>query len=204
MTERAGISLPGGAAFATFADVDNDGWLDLFVIGGDGRGSLLRNGANGTFEDMTAKAGVADVKGARDALFIDLDHDGDLDLLLVGNGALTTYRNNFDGTFTDATQSFGLAGNPAATQAVFGDFDGDARIDLVLTSEHGSDRLLHNGGVSRFSDVTAASGCGAGPSTVTSSAAPSRARPASAVAAFSTAASSAPSSRSVTRRANGG
>ena len=64
-TERSGISLPQGAAFATFADYDNDGWLDLFAIGGEGRGHLFRNGGNGTFTDVTAKAGVADVKGAR-------------------------------------------------------------------------------------------------------------------------------------------
>ncbi|MGQ0649367.1 MAG: FG-GAP-like repeat-containing protein [Gemmatimonadaceae bacterium] len=158
MTEKTGISLPGGAAFATFADVDNDGWLDLFVIDSEGRGSLLRNRANGTFEDVTAKAGVVTVRGAREATFVDLDHDGDLDLLLVGNGALTIYRNNLDGTLTEATASFGVAGNPALNKAAFGDFDGDARVDLVLTSEHGSDRLFHNGGAQRFSDVTATSG----------------------------------------------
>src|SRR3954470_1181339 len=60
-TERSKVSLPNGAAFATFADYDNDGWLDLFAIGGDGRGHLLRNRGDGTFDDVTAKAGVANV-----------------------------------------------------------------------------------------------------------------------------------------------
>lgn len=158
MTAQTGVSLPRGAAFATFADVDNDGWLDLFAIGGDGRGALLRNRGNGTFEDATAKARVAEVNGAQKALFVDLDHDGDLDLLLVGSGPLTVYRNNLDGTFSEATASFGLAGSPAQSDAAFGDFDGDGRTDLVLTNEDGSDRLFHNGGAQRFSDVTAASG----------------------------------------------
>ena len=157
-TERSGISLPQGAAYATFADYDNDGWLDLFVIGGEGRGHLFRNRGNGTFVDVTAKAKVADVKGARKALFVDLDHDGDLDLLLVGNGPRTVYRNNLDGTFTDATASLGLAGSGDARDAVFGDFDGDGRIDIFVTNEHGSDALFHNGGAQGFSDVTAASG----------------------------------------------
>jgi len=94
-TDRSGISLPQGASYATFADYDNDGWLDLFVIGGEGRGHLFRNRGNGTFEEVTAKAGIADVKGARKALFVDLDHDGDLDLLLVGS-TLTVYRNNLE------------------------------------------------------------------------------------------------------------
>ncbi|MEP6550329.1 MAG: FG-GAP-like repeat-containing protein, partial [Gemmatimonadales bacterium] len=157
-TERAGISLPGGAAYATFADFDNDGWLDLFVIGGEGRGHLLRNRGDGTFVDVTAKAGVADVRGARKAIFVDLDHDGDLDLLLLGDGPRTVYRNNLDGTFTEATAAFGLAGDGSARDAVFADFDGDGRIDLFVTNEHGSNILFHNGGAQRFSDVTAASG----------------------------------------------
>ena len=158
ITERSGISLPGGASYATFADFNNDGWLDLFVIGGEGRGHLLRNRGNGTFEDVTAKAGVGDVRGARKALFVDLDHDGDLDLLLVGNGERTVYRNNLDGTFTEATASFGLAGSGDARDAVIGDFDGDGRIDVFVTNARGSDALFHNGGAQRFSDVTAASG----------------------------------------------
>jgi tetratricopeptide (TPR) repeat protein len=160
--ERSNVSLPQGAAYATFTDYDNDGWLDLFAIGTEGRGHLFRNRSNGTFEETTAKAGVGDVKGAHKAVFVDLDHDGDLDLVLVAN-ALQAYRNNLDGTFTEATASFGLdaAGGSAGAvrDAVFGDFDGDGRIDLLVTGEGGSS-LLHNGSGSakRFSDVTAASG----------------------------------------------
>ena len=157
-TERSGISLPQGAAYAIFADYDNDGWLDLFVIGAEGRGHLFRNLGNGSFADVTAKAKVADVKGARKALFIDLDHDGDLDLLLVGRGQRTVYRNNLDGTFTDATASLGLAGAGDARDAVFADFDDDGRVDVFVTNEHGSDVLFHNGGAQAFSDATAARG----------------------------------------------
>jgi len=157
-TDRSGISLPQGAAYATFADYDNDGWLDLFAIGGEGRGHLFRNRGDGTFVEVTPKAGVAAVKGARKGIFVDLDHDGDLDLLLVGNGQRTVYRNNLDGTFTDATASFGLAGTGDTRDAVFGDFDGDGRIDLFIANADRSDALLHNGGVQRFSDATAASG----------------------------------------------
>src|SRR6266404_9495500 len=159
-SERSGISLPQGAVFATFADYDNDGWLDLFVIGGEGRGHLFRNRGDGTFVDVTAKAGVGDVKGARKAIFADLDHDGDLDLLLVGNGERTVYRNNLHGTFTEATTGFGLGGVGDAHDAVVGDFDGDGRLDVFVTNEHGSDVLLRNGGSQGFSDVTAASGLG--------------------------------------------
>lgn len=160
VTERSGISLPQGAAYATFADYDNDGWLDLFVIGGERRGYLFRNSGNGTFVDVTAKAGIADVKGAHKALFADLDHDGDLDLVLLGAGGrgLTVYRNNLDGTFTEATTGFGLAGLDGARDAVVADFDGDGRIDVFTTSERGSDVLFRNEDTRRFTDATASSG----------------------------------------------
>jgi Flp pilus assembly protein TadD len=158
VTERSGISLPQGAAYATFADYDNDGWLDLFAIGGEGRGHLFRNRGDGTFVDVTTKAGIADIKGARKGVFVDLDHDGDLDLLLVGAGGRTVYRNNLDGTFSEATASFGLAGGGDARDAVFGDFDNDGRIDLFIANASGPDALLHNGGAQRFTDATVASG----------------------------------------------
>jgi VCBS repeat protein/tetratricopeptide repeat protein len=160
---NSGLSLSGGATFATFADYDNDGWLDLFVIGGDGKGHLFHNKGNGSFEDVTAKAGVGDLKGARKALFVDLDHDGDLDLLLIGNGPRTAYRNNADGTFADATDAFGLSGSSDARDAVFADFDGDGRTDLFIVNANASNILFRNTGsaqTQRFMDASAVSGLG--------------------------------------------
>ena len=163
VTARTGVSLPAGATYATFADVDNDGWLDLFAIGGDGRGYLLRNDGNGTFADVTGTARVADVGGARKALFVDLDHDGDLDLLLVGGVANRLYRNNLDGTFTEVSVAAGLQGPATARgrDAAFGDFDGDGRIDVFVASADGGDALFQNTGLQRLRDVTAASGLAA-------------------------------------------
>jgi Flp pilus assembly protein TadD len=156
--QAAGIVLPSGASFATFADVDNDGWLDLFAIGGDGRGYLFHNSGNGTFTDVTAKVGIGDVHGARRALFVDLDHDGDLDLLLVGPRGRAVYRNNLDGTFTESSAAYGIAATNPASDAAFADFDGDGRIDLYVAGAQGSGTLLHNGGAQRFTDATASSG----------------------------------------------
>ena len=158
--DRSGIALPAGAAYATFADYDNDGWLDLFVIDAQGKGHLFHNRGNGSFEDVTAKAGIGQVSGARKGVFVDLDHDGDLDLLLVGE-KVTVYRNNLDGTFTDATASFGIDGVSNATDAVFADFDGDGRTDVFISSGNGSGRLFHNGGAQHFTDATATSGLAA-------------------------------------------
>ncbi len=160
VTARTGVSLPDRAAYATFADFDNDGWLDLFAIGGDGRGYLLRNDRSGKFDDVTATARVADIGGARKAVFVDLDHDGDLDLLLVGGAANRLYRNNLDGTFTQVAGALGLQGPGAArgSDAAFGDFDGDGRIDVFVTNPDGADALYHNTGLQRFQDVATASG----------------------------------------------
>ena len=157
-TDRSGIVLPQGATSAVFGDYDNDGWLDLFAIGGEGRGHLFRNRSDGTFENVTAKAEVANVRRGKKSLFVDLDHDGDLDLLLVGSADRTVYRNNLDGTFTEATAGFGLGGAADARDAVFGDFDADGRIDVFVTHANGGNALFLNGGAQRFSNVTATSG----------------------------------------------
>ena len=157
-TATSGIALAGGARWAIFADYDNDGLLDLFAIGADGRGHLFRNAGKGQFEDVTAKAGVGDVGGATKALFVDLDHDGDLDLVAVGPQGVRVLRNNADGTFTDATAEFGLGGPGDARDVTFADFDGDGRMDLFVSRERGSNTLFRNIGARRFEDATAASG----------------------------------------------
>jgi outer membrane protein assembly factor BamD (BamD/ComL family) len=155
-SERAGVAplLPAGATFATFADVDNDGWLDLFAIGADGKGYLLRNNGQGSFENVASRARLVDITGARKAVFLDSDHDGDLDLLLPGNPT-RLFRNNLDGTFTDITASSGLR-TEASRDAAIGDLDDDGRIDLVV-AHAGGDALYRNAGFQRFVDVTAAS-----------------------------------------------
>ncbi|HEY5491384.1 MAG TPA: FG-GAP-like repeat-containing protein [Gemmatimonadaceae bacterium] len=158
VTAASGIVVPGGATFAIFADYDNDGLLDLFAIDAAGRGHLFRNSGKGRFEDVTAKARVDVVGGAARALFVDLDHDGDLDLVVVGSQGVRALRNNADGTFTEATSDFGLNVPGDARDVAFGDFDGDGRVDLLVSRNRGSNTLFRNAGARRFDDATAASG----------------------------------------------
>jgi len=142
------LPLPPGVRFAAFGDYDNDGWLDLFAIGADGRGLLLHNREGKRFDDVTDAAGVRDVAGARRALFVDLDHDGDLDLLLVGGGSLGAYRNNLDGTFTLFPNADGIV--QGGTDVAFADVDDDGRADVFVASVTGADGLFHNDGVRGF------------------------------------------------------
>ncbi|MDQ3698478.1 MAG: FG-GAP-like repeat-containing protein [Gemmatimonadota bacterium] len=158
VSESRGLSLSGDATLAAFADFDNDGWLDLFTVGADGQPRLLRNTGSGKLEDVTAKAGHFDTRGARIAVFVDIDHDGDLDLLLAGTENRLLYRNKLDGTFTESAESMGIAGRGDARSVRFADFDGDGRIDVFITHADGSDLLYRNAGGRRFADATAASG----------------------------------------------
>ena len=161
VTARTGISIPGGATFATFADYDNDGHLDLFLIGADQHVHLLHSDGTGKFDDITARSGIAIPGGASKGVFVDLDHDGDLDLLLVGGAAPLVYRNNADGTFTESAQAMGFAGSgsPGATRDVaFADFDGDGRMDVIVARDKGNVTLYRNAGNRQFSDATTAAG----------------------------------------------
>ena len=158
LSEQSGLALEAAARLAKFADVDNDGWLDLFVVTGAGEARLLRNMGGGRLQDVTARAGPFAAEGARHAAFVDLDHDGDLDLVLAGAERRFVYRNNLDGTFTEVAESMGLAGGGDARSISFADFDGDGRIDVFITHADGGDALYRNVGGGRFADATAASG----------------------------------------------
>ena len=131
-------------------DFDNDGWMDLFFTNGakfpelkktdpSYHHCLLRNRHDGTFEDVTAKAGLAgETLGfSFGATAGDYDNDGFTDLFLANAGRNTLYHNNGDGTFTDVTEASGLGTKPASTLSVQGawfDYDNDGLLDLVLSN----------------------------------------------------------------------
>lgn len=163
VTQRAGVNVPADAVFAGFADLDNDGRLDLFVVGADQHGHVYRNAGGGRFEDVSAKAGIGNVFGARKAIFADLDHDGDLDIVLVGGSRLAFYRNNADGSFTEVADAMGFnATHAEPSDAAFADFGGDGRLDLLVANAQGAPSLYHNDGGRHFTDVIARSGVSVG------------------------------------------
>ncbi|HMG71568.1 MAG TPA: CRTAC1 family protein [Gemmatimonadaceae bacterium] len=185
VSAKAGVALGDRISVgATFADYDNDGWSDLFVTSTRGGNVLFHNRGDGTFENVTAKAGVSHVGHSQTPVFFDYDNDGDLDLYLTntaqwttdsfdftgGNyegkaslGALMTspkesnilYRNNGDGTFTDVTGSAGLRGLGWAGDVAVFDYDEDGFLDLFVPSMFGRGQLYRNSGHGTFTDVTA-------------------------------------------------
>ncbi|HEY4230873.1 MAG TPA: CRTAC1 family protein, partial [Thermoanaerobaculia bacterium] len=122
-------------------DYDGDGWMDLYVVQSGpfppngstrARDRLYRNRGDGTFEDVTEKAGIADTAYGMGAVAADFDNDGHTDLFVTNFEGNILYRNNGDGTFTDVTAKAGVRGSGWATSAAFADFDGDGWLDLFV------------------------------------------------------------------------
>jgi hypothetical protein len=126
--------LENGSGVA-LGDVDGDGWCDVYFCRLEGDNALYRNRGDGTFEDLTARAGVAcPGQASTGAVFADLDGDGDLDLLVNGLGAGTRmFRNDGQGHFTEDTTGR-LVRRFGATSLALADMDGDGDLDLYVTN----------------------------------------------------------------------
>src|SRR5262249_44815374 len=135
VTREAGLLDPVNSISATWADFDNDGFLDLFICCERQPNRLYRNKRNGTFEEVAARAGVqGDGRTCKGAAWIDFDNDGYPDLFLNNlNGPAQLFHNNRDGTFTDVTASMGIAGPNHGFSCWAWDFDNDGWLDLFAT-----------------------------------------------------------------------
>jgi enediyne biosynthesis protein E4 len=188
VTDEAGLGkLSAYALGVTAADYDNDGYEDLYVTT-LWKNILLRNNGDGTFTDVTAKAGVAgDSLWSSSAIFFDADGDGDLDLF-VGNYVYWTpetdlwcsldektkgyctpeaytgippyfFRNNGDGTFTDESRKAGFVPAPGKTLGVAEtDYNHDGCPDLYVANDTQPDQLYRNNCDGTFTDIGLISG----------------------------------------------
>ncbi|HEX3660148.1 MAG TPA: CRTAC1 family protein [Acidobacteriaceae bacterium] len=129
-------------AGCAFLDYDNDGWMDIYLVNSGKcdfynpspplRNALYRNNRDGTFTDVTEKAGVAGGGYGQGVAVGDYNDDGFPDLYVTQYGRSILYRNNGDGTFTDVTHAAGVAAPGWASSAVWFDFDNDGRLDLFV------------------------------------------------------------------------
>jgi len=192
VTEKAGLSgMPQNQYDMGVAvgDYDNDGFEDLYVTG-FGHNTLYHNNGNGTFSDVTKKAGVPGGGWSASAGFVDYDNDGQLDLFVTRYVDWTfktnrycgekrpgyraychpdnydgmsniLYHNNGDGTFTDVSDRAGIAKSVGKGLGVsFADYDGDGLTDIYVANDSVQCFLFHNNGTGTFTEVGLLAGVG--------------------------------------------
>ena len=135
------IEAPGSGV--AFLDYDKDGWLDIYLLNGSTvaavkgavpapHAMLLHNNHDGTFTDVTDKAGVSNDRWGFGVVVADYDNDGWPDMYVSNYGKNRLYHNNHDGTFTDVAEKAGVALGGWSTGASWGDYDRDGWLDLFV------------------------------------------------------------------------
>jgi hypothetical protein len=137
VTKEAGLLNPANSNAAAWADYDNDGWLDLVVGCEQQPNRLYHNRGNGTFEEVSMKAGLNESSQlffCKGVAWIDFDNDDYPDLFLNNlNGPGELYRNNRNGTFTKVTEPMGIDGPAHGFSCWVWDYDNDGWLDIFAT-----------------------------------------------------------------------
>jgi hypothetical protein len=184
VTQESGLGDTGYGTGVAVGDIDNDGWVDVYVAN-FGPDALYRNAGNGKFTNITARAGIAGNAWSASACFCDYDRDGFLDLYVThyvkfdptkvcvkGDGSPdycspqsfayesdTLYRNNGNGTFTDVSRAAGITRVQLPGLGVIcSDFTGDGLPDFYVANDGEANNLWVNQGNGKFADQAFLSG----------------------------------------------
>lgn len=167
------VNLPSSSFFlqnATFADINNDGWIDVFLCDDNAESHVYLNDGTG----ILAPSGIIDFdvtqtddSGNYGSIWADFDNDGDFDLYVAkcrqgvnsptdGRRINVMFENNGNGTFTETAATHGLAIGWQSWTASFGDLDNDGDLDLLVTNHDHDSQILQNDGNGNFTDITTA------------------------------------------------
>ncbi|NNF34915.1 MAG: VCBS repeat-containing protein [Saprospiraceae bacterium] len=181
VSTRAGVKTNGWCTGATMADVNNDGWLDIYVCRSyedqaEQRMNLLFiNDKKGGFKEQARKYGLNDPNLSIAASFFDYDHDGDMDIIVANHPRFRLisfkkhyeyfqnppkelssklFRNEGDGTFTDVTESSGVLSYGFSLGVITSDLDNDGWSDIYISVDHDEpDIIFHNNGDGTFTNI---------------------------------------------------
>ena len=158
---NAGINFSGRIdTGGTFADIDSDGWPDLFLGGVNGTPPLLlHNNQDGTFSDITEDSGLAEIINSYSASFADYDRDGDLDVYIshwnTSDQASYLFQNDGAGTFSDVSTQAGIPnGLMADYTPIFSDINNDGWLDLLVAADFNTSQVYLNNQDGTFSIIT--------------------------------------------------
>jgi len=162
VTEKAGVGAKTFTYAASFVDYDNDGYLDIYCAnyGVGAKNILYRNNGDGTFADVSERAGVADPSWSWMAVWADVNNDNFADLYVV-NGRYPAgepnrlYLNNGNGTFKDVSKESGVADPNWGLGAAFADIDNNGTLDLFVSNYVGPNALYLNKGNGTFTKASA-------------------------------------------------
>ncbi len=155
ITASAGVGRISKPRSVHVADIDNDGFLDIYVANLWDNNALYRNNGNLTFTNIIMESGTSDPQLSMGAMFFDYDNDGDADLYLThdGNQANKLFNNNGVGIFTDVSAISGTDYEGLGMGVDFGDINNDGWLDIYITNL-GWNTLLLNKGDGTFEDIS--------------------------------------------------
>ncbi len=159
VTQQAGLALKASTVHAVMADVDNDGFLDIYIAVNEEGNKLYKNNGNGTFTDIAVESGAVYNGRAMGAGFFDYDKDGDVDLYLVHDfgQANHLYQNDGTGHFVNVAEQAGVNRAGDGMGVDFGDYNNDGWLDIYITQMNGN-LMYRNNGDGTFANVTVAAG----------------------------------------------